>query len=488
MYAKELFKHEWLRTIRSSISAQSLATKIFWGFYLLMNGVALFALGLFSPLMFEEIFPTLSTLQVLSGLLPFLLLAGLVVRLFLQPLSRIEEDGYRQLPIPRRSIVQYLILSPLANPINYYAFVFLLLPFCIMTGSRNGIVAGATALCTTLLLTITNTLLAPYLKRILGEGIRFYVVVLGFIGLLVAAEASGIAPWIGRLFDFASSLNIWIECLLLVAIITGCYVASQAYFKHHYYPRERSGKSRERYESLNFVRQYGMVGEMIALHMKLLRRSKRIRNAFIFSFVLMFYGLLFYRQDSQPLFSLALIANLVVSTLMLMMSQWTIRWDCAFFDGLMAQAITARTYIRSHYIMLMALNLISFLLTTPYFLMGQEIIFVHLTFLLWNSGVGIFIILLLASFNKGYIDLLQGGAMNQQGTSFHNFLAAVPVILLGPLFLAVLSIFTDRYTAEIIVGSTGLLGLLLHKPLIELCTRVFIRQKYSLAESFRERK
>ena len=490
MYQRELFRHEWRRTIRSTISAQSVAITIFWAIYFLFVGVSLFIFGLIFPIAIRDGFPTLTAVQIMTGLIPFLMLAGLMIRLFLQPLNYINENYYRQLPIPRKAIARYLIFRPLANPINYYVFVFLFLPYSIMTGIEEGAANFAVALVTLLLVTLTNMLLAPYLKRILGDGIRFYIIVIGAIALMLAAELSGFVPWSDYLFRFVSSLPVYVVWICMALILAGTYVGSQRYFRQHRYAKERAkSNSSERYHNLNFVRQHGIIGEVIALHIKLILRSKRLRGTFIFSFLFILYGLLFYKESNAGMVTAyAMIANIIVSSLMLMQQQFVIRWDCDFFDGLMAQAITSRTYIRSHYIILMILNAASFILSTPYFLMGEEIVYLHISLFLWNSGLGTIFILLMASFNKGYIEVMSGSIMNQQGTSIQNILIALPTMMVAPILLTVLKWLTDIRTAEITIGLIGLLALLMHKPLLNYCTRVFSRQKHALAESFRERK
>lgn len=490
MYQRELFRHEWRRTIRSTISAQSVAIMIFWAIYFLFVGVSLFIFGLFFPIIIKESFPALAPMQIMTGLIPFLMLAGLVIRLFLQPLNYINENYYRQLPIPRKAIAQYLIFRPLANPINYYVFVFLFLPYSIVTGIEEGAADFAVALVTLLMLTLTDMLLAPYLKRILGDGLRFYIIVIGAIALMLATEITGFVPWSDCLFRFVSSLPVYIVWICMASILAGTYIASQRYFRQHRYAKERTkSNSTERYHNLNFVRQHGIIGEVIALHIKLILRSKRLRSTFIFSFLFILYGLLFYREsNADTMTAYVIIANIIVSSLMLMQQQFVIRWDCAFFDGLMAQAITSRTYIRSHYIILMILNAASFILSTPYFLMGEEIVYLHISLFLWNSGIGTIFILLMACFNKGYIEVMSRSVMNQQGTSMVNILIALPTMMAAPVLLVVLKWLTDTRTAEITIGLIGLIVLMMHKPLLNFCTRVFSRQKHALAESFRERK
>lgn len=490
MYYKELLRQEWLRTIRGTLSAQSVGMKIFWGIYFLFVGVSLAAFSFFAPMIFADTFPSLDSTQVLSGLIPFLMLAGLAIRLLLQPLSHIEENIYRHLPIPRKVMTQYILFRPLINPVNYYAQTFLFFPFAIAVMIKSGVADGMTVFLIGLLLTMTNTLLAPYLKRIIGgEGILLYIIVFGTVAALILAEITGILPWAEGVFNFVSSLHSIYIGIAMFLIGLGTYFGNEIFFKHHFYPKERKYRHNKSgsHNSLNFVRQYGNVGEIIALHLKIMKRSKRIRNALIPSVIFLCYGLLFYEKPNISFYAMAIIAHFIVNLISIMMGQWVIRWDCDFFDGLMSQAITSRLYIRSHYLILIGLNIISFILTTPYIFMGVEIFYLHLSLFLCNCGIGIIIILLLSTFNTGHIDLEKSGAFsNMQGNSLKNLMATLPMTILIPTILWLLYLLTDIHTAEIVLGLIGILGILAQKPLLELCTRVFEKRKYALAESFRE--
>jgi len=71
---------------------------------------------------------------------------------------------------------------------------------------------------------------------------------------------------------------------------------------------------------------------------------------------------------------------------MIMFGQWIINWNGTHFDFLMTKKISTRTYIRMNYFFLLSLSVVSFILTTPYFFFGREIVIYHLVAILYTSG------------------------------------------------------------------------------------------------------
>ena len=172
---------------------------------------------------------------------------------------------------------------------------------------------------------------------------------------------------------------------------------------------------------------------------------------------------------------------------MLMYGQWAISWDSGHFDGLMTKNIPVRTYLNANYYLMIAFNVICFILTTPYFFFGEKIIFMHLAAFIFNVGVNVYLLLFLATFNTKRVDLSKTSAMNYQGTTYKSFLIVLPIMFLPMLLMGVLSALTSLTVALITLTILGLTGILLRNQLITLCVNQFNRRKYKLAEGFREK-
>jgi uncharacterized membrane protein (UPF0182 family) len=164
----------------------------------------------------------------------------------------------------------------------------------------------------------------------------------------------------------------------------------------------------------------------------------------------------------------------------------SISWDSGHFDSLMTRNIPVRTYLNANYYLMIAFNVICFVLTTPYFLFGEKIIYMHLAAFIFNVGVNVYLLLFLATFNTKRVDLTKSSAMNYQGTTYKSFLIVLPIMFVPMLIVGVLSAIASMAVALWTLTILGLAGILLHNQLITLCVNQFNRRKYKLAEGFRE--
>jgi len=230
------------------------------------------------------------------------------------------------------------------------------------------------------------------------------------------------------------------------------------------------------------------VGELIAIELKLILRHKRTKSILYISCFFLFYGLIFYTNDmyANSNSMLFFVAMFITGLLMLMYGQWVVSWDSSHFDSLMTRNIPVRTYLSANYYMLVAFNIICFVLTTPYFFFGMKIVYMHLAAFIFNVGVNVFLLLFLSSFNTKRIDLSKTSAMNYQGTTFKSFLIVIPIMFIPMIIVAALSALTSIMVALWTLTSLGLAGILFRDSLITVCVNQFNRRKYKLAEGFRE--
>jgi len=152
----------------------------------------------------------------------------------------------------------------------------------------------------------------------------------------------------------------------------------------------------------------------------------------------------------------------------------------------MTRNIPVRTYLNANYYMLVAFNIICFVLTTPYFFFGLKIMYMHLAAFIFNVGVNVFLLLFLSTFNTKRIDLSKTSAMNYQGTTFKSFLIVIPIMFIPMLIVGILSTLTSITVALWTLSVMGLAGILFRNSLITVCVNQFNRRKYKLAEGFRE--
>ncbi|MDR1518441.1 MAG: DUF5687 family protein [Dysgonamonadaceae bacterium] len=491
---KQLLRQEWQKALRAPGYYKNLVVSIFLGIFLLYFSAIFLLLGLVLPKILGEVLPSHSPIEVFYGLMLYICIAGLSMRFLMQQLNTLNLPPYQILPIKRSSLVNYLLLKPLFNPVNYMTLLFVI-PFSVrlvVSGDISEWQAAALIVAFVFIIWF-DSLSASLLKRKFGASSWGILIVVASLAAIASLEYLNVFSFFDisrQLFGFLLSQPYGLLVLLLPVI--GVFVLNKQFFAQNYYPEKFNRKVSEKVSSsgdFSFMSRFGQIGELIALELKLILRHKRTKSTLYSSIIFLAYGLLLYPNKTYQdnLSFLFFVAMFVTGTLMVTNGQWIISWDGCHFDCLMTKKIDTRTYIHANYTLLIASNIISFVLTTPYFLFGKQIVFYHIAAFLYNMGVNVIVYLLMAFLNTKRLELSQGSAMNFQGMSYKNFFVVLLVIVFPMVFIAVFSIFKLSEVAVIILGALGLFGLIFHKPLLGICESVFLQRKYALCDGFRKK-
>lgn len=492
MVVLDLIQQEWKKGYRSQGFYKNLAVNLMLGFLALYMAGFLLFLGFSLDSILEELSDKLDPTELFSGAMIYIVLTGLAFRFFMQQLNTMHLPPYQVLPVKRSLLVNFLLIKPLFSPINYF-HLFVVVPFAVQ--SVAGYYGGAVAIRFVLLCVILvwfNSLMASFLKRRLGSGFLSFIVVIVIFGALGALEYFRILSFFeGSRIAFGYILEHTFGLLLPLGVVAGAYLLNRLFFAQNFYSEKFNEKIKTENNfrsNLSFLNRFGVIGEIIALEIKLILRHKRTKSILYMSGFFLFYGLLFYTNDIYKDNNgfLFFVAMFVTGLLMFMFGQWVVSWDSGHFDSLMTKNIEVRTYLNANYYLLVAFNVICFVLTTPYFLFGAKIMYMHLAAFLFNMGVNTFLLLFLSTYNTKRIDLSKSSAMNYQGTTFKNFLIVIPMMFLPMILVIVFSALFSSTIALWILAVSGMAGILLRKQLLTLCVHQFNRRKYALAEGFRQ--
>lgn len=490
---KTLFRHYWLNSTRAPGFYKNVVVNIFVGLLILYFVAVLAMIGLFLPKMLQKLAPQTDILNIINGSIIYSVIVSLLLRYLIQPLSQLKLEHYQTMPIKRDVLVNYLLLKPLLNPINYIALCFII-PITI-TGiyPSIGLVGSIRFFFIISLLIQFNTLMSLLLKRKFSNILIGLLIILVIGGILAAFEYYKIFSLFSvsrNLFGFLINTPfVWVTLILFSAL--GFYL-NKLFFAHNYYPEsfERLNKIRnEGGQLFYFLDRYGKIGEIISLEIKLILRHKRTKSSLYTIPFFLLYGLIFYFNPtySQSSGWIIFVAIFITGAGMLTFGQWIINWDGSYFDFLMSRNIDTYTYLKANYTLLFALCLISFILTTPYFLLGKEIILYHLVALVYNAGVNIYVFLFGATFNSKRLELTKSSSMNMQGVSYKNFVVMIPLLAIPIGLINLFSIFSATNLALIIIALIGVSGILLREQLLRIIVKQFLRRKYALCEGFRKK-
>lgn len=492
MLILNLLKHEWKKSIRAQGFYKNLAVSLILGFFALYMAAALLLLGFALNEILEKADSKLNPMELFNGAMLYLMLFGLAIRFFMQQLNTFNLPPYQVLPIKRSILVNFLMVKPLASPINYF-LLFVVIPFSIKSIVGYYSVSVAIRFIFSFIFLIWfDSLMAAYLKRKFGSGLFTALIIVLILAGIVALEyfkVFSLFHYSGLLYNFIvlKPLGLFLP-LILVTLV---FLLNKWFFSQNYYPENFNSKikgDKTIATDLSFLKRFGIIGELIGLELKLILRHKRTKSILYMSGFFLLYGLMFYTNKAYANNNgmLFFVAMFMTGLLMLMFGQWIISWDSSHFDSLMTKNIPIRTYLNANYYLLMAFNVICFVLTTPYFYFGMKIVYMHLAAFIFNMGVNVYLLLFFATYNTRKLDLSKSSAMNYQGTTYKNFLIVLPLMFLPMIMVGVLSSIASMNVALWTLTIFGLLGILFRKQLITLCVTQFNRRKYVMAEGFRE--
>jgi len=492
MVIADLLKQEWKKSFRAPGFYKNLAVSIMLGFFVLYMAAIFLVLGFSLNLILEKANSALNPMELFNGAMLYLMIAGMALRFFMQPLNTFNLPPYQVLPVKRSLLINLLILKPLANPVNYF-LLLVVIPFAIRSViGYYSVFVAIRFIVSFILLIWFDSLMASFLKRKYGGGlVSFFIVILVIPGL-AALEYF-------KLFSLFNISKLAYDFVVLkpfglivpLAVVGVAYLANKWFFSQNYYPEKFNSKikgDKTIAADLTFLNRFGIIGEIISLEIKLILRHKRTKQILYMSVLFLFYGLIFYKSKLyvNSYGMLFFGAMFVTGFLMLMFGQWVISWDSSHFDSLMTKNIPVRTYLNANYYLLISFNVICFILTTPYFFFGMQIVYLHLAAFIFNIGVNVYLLIFLATYNNRRIDLTKSSAMNYQGTTYKSFLIVLPIMFLPMIIVYVITALSSISVALWTLSIIGFTGILLRHQIMTLCVNQFNRRKYKLAEGFRE--
>lgn len=494
MLIADLLKQEFRKGFRSQAFYRGLAVKILMGFMTLYFVVIFVMLGFVLGDALNEAHDTYNPLELINGASLYIILGALLMRFMMQSLQTINLQTYQTLPIKRSTLVNFILLKPIFGMANYMTLL-IIIPFAIRSVStwETGLVALQFVI-NCILIIWADIWIASLLKRRFGHNLKAMIVIIVIAIALAALEYFKVFSLFGlsmKIFNFLTIKPFgW---LITLAFAGMAYGLNRWFFSKNYYPEKFNEKLNHNENKvvggLSFLEKYGTIGELIQLQIRLIFRHKRTKSLMIMSAFFMLYGLLFYTSDmyNESVTWLVFCGLVLTGMASITYGQWVISWESNYFDAILTKNISAENYIKANYYLLIAFNVLSFLISLLYFLMGTKFLFLHIAMFLFNTGVNVFILVFFASFNTKRIDLMAKSSFNYQGTTYKSFLIILPLMAFPVLLAAVLSIFLSFNYVMLIIGSIGLLGMLLLPYQIKLSIKQFKNRKYAMAEGFREK-
>jgi len=483
---RNFFFFAWREFLRSATFNKNVATKgilIFLVLYFSLVGIFMgFQIS-------EQLTDTENKIAVFNSMVFLYAGIDIFLRVMIQNLPTFGFQPFLILPVKRKRIARYMLNKSLLHFFNVLP-LFLLLPFTFKLAVHELETPVLTAWLTSLVLMIfVNHFLAIYIKWRTNESNAFFY---GFMALVVGIFAINyfgilnVNEAYGKIFDLVVAQPLAV--LIFPVLIALLYLLNQQYLWNRFFIDELSQKKKQgKIYDFSWLNQIGEYGKMLSLEVKMIMRNKRPRQSVIMSVLFLFYGLLLYRDYKPDGPEVILIMGGIFMTgfFSMVYGQFFPAWHSRYYPLLMTQNVKMKQVLQSAFFLMTITNIVYYLLSLGYMYITPKVWYIHLAAVLYNIGVNTWVIFGLGLNSRKAIDLDQRATFNYQGMSATTFLVTFPIIF-GPMIVyGLLSLAFGKIAAYIILGSLGLIGIILHPRLIDYFTGQYLKRKHKMIAGYK---
>ncbi len=476
---------------RSAYFRKNMAAKGVLIFLALYFSLVALAIGYNLSEYLSENFPGQSQISAFNSLIFIYVGVDLVTRILLQNLPTFGFQPFLIIPVKRTRIARYMLNKSLLHFFNVLPLL-LLFPFTF----RSAIYELETPiliawLASLVMMIFANHFLAIYIKWRTNESDWFFYGFLALAASIFAIDYFGvfdITANFGKIFDSVVRNPVYI--IIFPILIAALYILNKRYLLSRFYIDEIFQKKKEtKAYNFSWLNQVGEYGKMLSLEVKMITRNKRPRTSAIMSVIFIFYGLIIYKDADVrelPEAIMVLGGMFMTGIFGLTYGQFFPAWHSKYYPFLMTQNVKMKQVLQSAFFLIAGTNIIFYLLSLGYMYISPKILYIHFVVMLYNIGVNTFVIFALGLNSRKSINIDERAMFNYQGMGATQWLMAFP-ILFGPLaFYGVLTLIIGNIGAYIVMGSLGLIGIILHPRLIDYFTKEYLKRKHRMIAAYKK--
>ncbi|MBC7614804.1 MAG: hypothetical protein H7202_01935 [Pedobacter sp.] len=482
--------HQWKDFWRSRNKTGSIAAQLLLGFFVLYFLAIAIGAGFGMPVLIEKIFPGKNVIEVFNGFILYYFLFDLAIRTQMQELPTLSIVPYLHLNIKRKTIINFLNTKSISSIFNFLPF-FVFFPFCfIKIGPTLGFLTASMYILSVISLAIFNNFFVLYIKRKAINNIAYFAGGMGIIAGLAALDYFHIiSVRDASNFVFLQVAKYPFLALILTLAAGLMFKLNSDYLSANLYTEELSTKNEKKVSTdYAFLNRFGKVGELAAIELKLILRHKRSRSSVMMGFFFLFYGFIFYRKeliDSDSFGKMLFAAVFMTGIGILTYGQFMFAWQSSHFDGLLANKINFKDFIKAKFLLFTISATVITILSSFYGFLSWKLLVLHLAAYLYNVGFGTVMVLYFATLNYKPIDITKRAAFNFQGTGATQMVMGLPFIFIPILLYLPFGLINKPYLGVLCIGAFGLIMLFMRNFWINLITKLFEQKRYKIAEGFR---
>lgn len=492
MILLHLIKHQWKQARRSPVWQKNIAVNIIMGFFFTIVLLEFVVLSIYVADKWREIITTGEPITTFHQVMAWYFSGMLVTRFFMQKLPAMEARPYQHLPLSKSTLIHYILLRGSFGWFNLLTYI-LIIPFSIFQiGPFYGTGMAWLWLGAMMVMDLTVNYTVFYFKKQMS--VRFKLVA-AFLIVLVLMGLADYFGWfsysllLAKVFDYLLLKPATI--LLFIVLAAAVYRLNFGFLRQGLYLEAYQTATDRTYAAGNirYLDNKGIVGQLMAVDIKLQLRNKRTRSMLMLAPVFLAYGLLFYPSGQYGTDGgfVVFIGMFTTSVIAINYLQYAFAYEGAFFDFIRSSGVNMANMVKAK-MNLATLSIgLSFILTTPYVFFGYDVLFIHAACTLFSMGFIVPALLFFATYNKKTMVLSRGSAFNYQGVGAAHFFAMIPVFVLPVMIYLPFKWLGYPHTGMIALASAGFLGLLLRPIAIKLILENLEEKKYLMLEGFRQK-
>ncbi len=473
--------------LRSKSFGESLAMKIGMFFIYAYMAAVFFggALLLYFGAKEEEVNP----FKLFAGYFLFYWLIDLLLKYFMQQLPAENIKPFLTLKVSKSQLAG-LTLAKIMASFFTWSFLLFMIPFTVLLLIDKGfssvgilsVFAGSTAMliANTFINTFINkknSVLYPVVAVLAAVAALHYFKI---IDLVAVSEQVMFALYNNPLLSL-----LFVAAVVVLGYLTFRFIRTNLYLDKGLEMKKSVGKT----ENIAFLNRYGTMGTFINNDIRMIKRSKAARSAFIGGFLFLFYGLLVYSNGYDNSFMMIFMGIFVTGGFNLMFGQRVPAWDSSYYPLMMTQNVPYKEFLKAKWMLFVMGIAISMILAVGYALISWEYYFTIFAAGLYNLGVNSYLTLLAGAYNKKPIDLnsaSKGFTSGQNNFNLKILLIMIPQMLIPMAVFGAVEYFAGLMPAVVVLGILGLIGFLLRDRIFDMIVRIYKTEKYSTIAAFKE--
>jgi len=492
---RNLQQHQWKAFRRSPMFERDLGIKIFMYFLVGFYAMYLLAIGFFLDKILLKVGEYEYAIDTFNSIILCVFAVDFVIKFFFKSNQSMQIAPYLSLPVKRNTLFNFLLRKEFTSLWNFY-LLFLIVPFSFKAiAPFYGYLSAVLYILFFYLSCVANSLILSFANNLTKRSAWFYILIAAFVFFPFVSLITGkfdLGHYTQKAGELLLSNNplVWAG---LAGLIVVFWIINRMQMRSELY-KELQGEKAEKISSfskLSFLGQFGEIGELIQLEIKMIFRSKRLKNQTLLAggIIFLLFIIMLYKpnnpfsKDGQ--FTFLLYTMITVGFFAITMGQLIFSTESSFFDGMMARNLSIYNMLKGKYLFYSSFALVvTLLLLIPAF-QGKIDFMLLIANFLYVIGPVSFMIFQNAVYNKTYIDLFNRGMMNWQGQSGNRVAITMITMFLPVILVLILNSFLGKSVAYWFMIIIGILFALTSQQWLRWTYTRFLKRKYTNMEGFR---